>query len=610
MTGDEAPGCVSTSPSATHDLSVAYGDELPPAPAPGESVLDWYDWWCGETPSAPAVVHDDDLVWTFAEMDVLADETANQLQAHVQPGDVVAVCLDRSVDLVAVALAVAKLGAVYLPLGSRPGTQRLNTALRALRVTCLIDHPDRLAREHQLLPLGNAAGAPVTPPGTAVSTPDGAWYAVMTSGTSGVPKIVTISGASLANLVRWYCAFVGLRGEDRHSMLYGPAFDPHLQDVWAPLSSGASLWVPPAECQSDPKELTDWWQRAGVTVSSMATPLAEAVLERPWPDGLRLRHLCMGGDRLRRWPSADVTAEVHNVYGPAETTITSTAYTLRTGDGLPPIGRPVAATVVGVTDPFGQLLPRGEPGELVIGGPGLALSCVNDDDAADRFVAPPDGMTTVDRVYRTGDRAVMRPDGVLEFLGRLDDQVKVSGVRIEPAEIEQALERDAQVRRAVVIPWSTEDGTVQLAAFVEPQPGSTPAKEQLLDEVRAWLPEQAVPARLSLVSSLPFTANGKIDRAALLVTAPNPADDSAELPEQEALVLQLCRRLFDRPEIVLTDRFIDVGGTSLMTTKLLASIETATGVRLRAAEMLRQQDLSGIAARLRAELLERTAGGR
>ncbi|TCO54262.1 non-ribosomal peptide synthetase [Actinocrispum wychmicini] len=596
-------------------LSVARGSELPPAPAPGGTMLEWYGWWCARSPAALALV-DRDSVWTFADLDALAEETADRLSVRVHPGDVVAVCLDRSVALVTVALAIAKLGAVYLPLGSAPGARRLDTALRSLRVTCLIDRPERLSRNRLLLPFGDAAAARVTPPETAVSAPDGTWYAVLTSGTTGGPKIVTIGGSSLANLVRWYSAFVGLRGGERHSLLFNPAFDPHLLELWSALGSGAALCVAPAESAWDPQALVEWWDQAGVTVGFLPTPLAEAVLERPWPDRLRLRHLSIGGDRLRRWPAADVTAEVHNMYGPAEATVVTTVCTLYTkssGPAGPPIGRPLPGVTVGVTDPAGRLLPRDEPGELVIGGPSLTLGCVNDDNAAARFASPPAGLTTVDTIYRSGDRVVMRADGVLEFLGRLDDQVKVSGARVEPAEVEQALERDPQVRRAVVVAQSTEDGWTQLTAFVQPNPGCAPTEARLLGGIRAWLPEQAIPASLSLVSAIPLTANGKIDRAALVATVIRPVEvDIADttLSEHEALVLQLCRRLLDRPQTVLTDRFVDVGGNSLRTTRLLASIETATGVRLRAAAVLRQPDLGGIVALLQAELVSREAGGR
>lgn len=597
-------------------LSVEYGGQIPAAPGEGESLLDWYRWWCARDPDAPAV-EEADVVWTYAELDALADQTADNMGAKVRPGDVVGVCLDRSVAIVVVAVAIAKLGAVYLPLGPRVAPQRLDMVLRTLRVSCLVDDSGRMPHSYAadripvLPPDGAAAGLHplvagfATPPAAAAAAPEEAFYAVLTSGTTGGPKVITVGERSLANLVRWYCAYVELHAGERHSLLYNPAFDPHLLDLWGTLCCGACVSVPPPEIQWDPQAVLDWWSRAGVTVASMPAPLGEAVLDRPWPAGLALSHLVIGGDRLRRWPSAEVTAEVHNVYGPAEATVVTTACTLRampTDESEPPIGRPVPGAIVCVTDAAGQIVPRGESGELRIGGTGLALGCINGAQA-EPFVPSPDGLAGVERVYRSGDRVRMRADGVMEFLGRLDDQVKVSGVRIEPTEVEMAFERDPRVRRAIVVARRTGDGTVRLVAFIQPDPDCGPTETQVIAAVRAWLPEQAVPAVVHFVESIPLTANGKIDRSALLALEAPPAGTSdsgnASAPTPiEDLVLGLCRDLLGRPLTVLTDRFTDVGGNSLMTTKLLASIENATGVRLRASELLRQPDLRGIATLL------------
>lgn len=597
-------------------LSVEHGGQIPAAPGEGEGLLDWYRWWCARDPGAPAV-EEADAVWTYAELDALADQAAGNMRAKVRPGDVIGVSLDRSVAIVAVAVAIAKLGAVYLPLGPRVASQRLDTVLRALRVSCLIDDSGRMPHSYAadripVFPPGDAAAGlypPVAgfaaPPVAAAAVPEKAFYAVLTSGTTGGPKIITVGEQSLANLVRWYCEYVELHAGERHSLMYNPAFDPHLLDLWATLCSGACVSVPPPEIHWDPQAVLDWWSHAGVTVASMPAPLGEAVLDRPWPAGLALSHLVIGGDRLRRWPSAEVTAKVHNVYGPAEATVVTTACTLSAlhADGSePPIGRPVPGAIVCVTDAAGQIVPRGEPGELCIGGIGLALGCINGAQA-EPFVSSPPGLAGAERVYRSGDRVRMRADGVMEFLGRLDDQVKVGGVRIEPTEVEMAFERDPRVRRTIVVARRTGDGTVRLAAFIQPDPGRVPTEAQVLAAVRAWLPEQAVPAAVHFVESFPLTANGKVDRSALLALEAPPAEpsDSGNARAStsiEDLVLGLCRNLLGRPRTVLTDRFTDVGGNSLMTAKLLASIENATGVRLRASELLRQSDLRGIATLL------------
>ncbi|MFE5868842.1 amino acid adenylation domain-containing protein [Streptomyces roseifaciens] len=604
-------------------LSVAHGGT---ATAHGwDDVLARYARQVSRDPDAPAV-EDGELTWTYAELDALAELTADALRDRVRPGDLVGVCLDRSVALVATAVALARLGAVYLPLGPRPGERRLAAVADGLRVTCLIGAPGALpaaydGAERLALPLpaagANAHGEPVAafPAAHAdadrPAVPGGTFYAVLTSGSTGTPKAVAVTSAALAARLRWYAARTGARPGDRHSLLIGVSFDPHVLELWAALTSGAALTVPPDDVRWDPDVLTAWWRRAGVTVAILPTPLAEIVLERPWPDLPALRHLSIGGDRLRRRPGPDVTARVDNAYGPAEATVVATAHALEAdGDSPgapPPIGTPLDGTVVCVTDPAGHVLPRGEAGELRIGGAGLATGYLDEALTARRFVAPPPEVTGTDRVYRTGDRVRMRPDGVLEFLGRLDDQVKVRGARIEPAETEAAFEDDPRVLRAVVAAESSPAGDVRLIAFVRLAPGAgTPPEAELLEAVRDRLPEQAVPSALRYVEAFPLDANGKVDRAALLTgtapaaaspaAAPAASGDTATGTDTERIVVELCRGVLNRPETGPGDNFLQSGGDSLSAARLLTGLEERFGVRLRAPQLLRQPDLRSLAA--------------
>ncbi|WP_240003193.1 amino acid adenylation domain-containing protein [Streptomyces cinnamoneus] len=597
-------------------LSVAYGGS---ATAHGwDDVLARYAHWAGRNPTAPAV-EDGELMWTYAELDALAARTADALRERVRPGDLVGVCLDRSVALVATAVALARLGAVYLPLGPRPGERRLAAVTRGLRVTCVIGAPGALpgaygTGERLALPLpGTGANAhaeavaafPATPPGdTALpGAPEGTFYAVLTSGSTGVPKAVAVAGPALAARLRWYADRVGAGPGERHSLLVGVSFDPHVLELWTALTSGATLTVAPDDVRWDPRTLTDWWRRARVTLAILPTPLAELVLERPWPDLPDLRHLSIGGDRLHRHPGADVTARVDNAYGPAETAVVATTQALepRGGPGVPAIGTPVDGAVVCVTDDGGRIVPRGEPGELRIGGTGLATGYLDASLTARRFVAPPPELTGTDRVYRTGDRVRMRPDGVLEFLGRMDGQVKVRGARIEPAEAEAAFEDDARVLGAVVAAETTAGGDTRLVAFVRPAPGAdVPPAAELLEEVRGRLPEQAVPSAVHLVTEFPLDANGKVDRAALLAgRRQRPAGSwtaRGTASPTEELVVELCRRVLGRPGTALEDNFVACGGNSLAAARLLTALEERFGVRLRAPQVLRQPDLRALAA--------------
>ncbi|MDH6577276.1 non-ribosomal peptide synthetase [Kitasatospora sp. MAP5-34] len=607
-----------TNPDAV--LSITYG-----GPHQDAAVLDRHLDWVRRTPDAPALL-DGEHSWSYAELDRLAAALADTLRDRVRPGELVGVCLDHSAALVTVALAVARLGAVYLPLGPRPGERRLQAVAENLRLACLIGDPALLPPTHRdaaQLPLAlptegaNAAAtvvaafAPAAP--DAVGAPAGSYYAVLTSGSTGTPKAVAVGESSLGALLRWYQGLTGLGPGDRHSLMIGVAFDPHLQELWATLTSGAALSVAPDEVRWDPGALTGWWQRAGITVGVLPAPLAEPVLGLPWPSELTLRHLTVGGDRLRRRPAPDVTAQVHNAYGPAEATVTTTVHTMPPGaapDGpdAPPIGLPLPGVTVFVTDEDGRPVPRGTSGELRIGGRLLSLGYLDRELTARRFMAAPAGAEGVDRVYRTGDRVLMRPDGVLEFQGRLDDQVKVSGVRIEPAEVEAALERDPRVRRATVAARYGADGGVQLVAFVQRLADGEPSTgAELLPQVREWLPVQAVPTRIRLVDAFPLDANGKVDRTALLAdleSSPTTDDGSTQSEARsesptasatERTVLRLCRELLGNPALGPQDNFIDAGGNSLATSRLLVALKQECGVELRAPQLLRQPDLRRLA---------------
>ncbi|MEU3374210.1 amino acid adenylation domain-containing protein [Streptomyces sp. NPDC006660] len=592
------------------------------APLAGSTtVLARYEEWVRRSPGAPAVI-DGEHRWTYAQLDEAADAVAKALTGRVRPGDVVGVCLDRSAALVVTAIALARIGAVYLPLGPRPGERRIAAVAEDIGVVCLIGDPEVLADHHQAseqteLPVSgagaNAAASVVAAftsaaPGAHTAPPE-ALYAVLTSGSTGRPKAVTVAEPALAALLDWYREETGLAPGGRQSLLIGVAFDPHLLELWSGLTCGAALIPAPDEVRWDPAALTDWWRAAQVTACVAATPMIEPLLDRPWPQDLKLRHLMVGGDRMRRRPGPDVTATVHNAYGPAEATVVTTTHAMRATDpdadtdAPPPIGTPIAGATVVVTDSEGNVLARGEEGELRIGGSCLALGYLDPELTARRFTAPPAELADLDRVYRTGDRVRMLEDGRLVFLGRLDDQVKISGVRIEPAEVEAAFEHDAAVRTAVVTAPRDAEGRARLVAHILPAPGAAPAADDLLAGVRAWLPEQAVPSTVRMVDAFPLDANGKVDRAALLKQAePAPAAPAAEAAvpkdatDDERLVLATVRDLLGRPETTLEDNFTGAGGTSLLAARLLEALEKATQVRLRATELLRQPDLRAIAA--------------
>lgn len=596
---------MTTVPSVAHE-------GLTSPPPPGEDVIARFRRWVGETPEA-AAVEDGPHTFSYREVDEIADAVADRLRDRVTAGDIVAVCLDRSTALVAIAVALARLGAVYLPLGPRPGEDRLAGLLADVRVRAVIGAPEILPGTGSVLdlpvPAAGANAVPrvlaevVTPAPGAARAPAGTLYAVLTSGSTGKPKAVAVGADSLTNLVRWYHDLSGLGPGDRMALIMAVPFDPHLGDLWGALAYGATLAVAPDAVRYSTDALADWFRAARVDVSVLPTPMAEPLLGRDWPDGLRLRDLLIGGDRLRTWPGPDVTARVHNVYGPAETTINVTSALLREPDRpSPPIGAPIPGVTVCVVDEDHRIVPRGTPGELLIGGVCLALGYVDEELTARRFVPAPEG-AGVERVYRTGDKVRMGDDGVLDFLGRLDDQVKISGVRIEPAEVEAALERDPEVRRAVVAVRRHPDGGAGLLAFVEPVRGTAPDPDALLRATRSALPAQAVPQAVHLVREFPLNENGKVDRAALLGSVPAPGAERAEelRGETEHLLAGLWREILGTGDVHAGSNLFALGGNSMHAVALAGAIKRTFELELSMKSVMELRLLRDMAAAIDAE---------
>ncbi|GAA1933636.1 non-ribosomal peptide synthetase [Streptantibioticus ferralitis] len=589
--------------------SIAWGGEPAPAPAPGAGPLEWFDSWLAKQPEAPAVV-DGTAVHSYRELDQAAARIIRALNGKVARGDLVGVCLERSTLLVAVAIALARIGAVYLSLGPQPGAARVKSITEDAGIRCLlIDGATTSPSGWTVEPADAVDGLMLAlGGGHAKGAPSEAFCAVSTSGSTGKPKIALLPQGAMANLVRWTCDRLEIGPESRVGLFVGTTFDAHLKEVWEALSSGATLYVAPEDARGSMAELFQWWQESGLTHCLLPTPLAELAFAQPWPAGLAMRHILVGGDRMQVRPPAQCTAVVHNVYGPAEATVLTTTHRLRPESDDPaavvPIGEPLTGYTVLVTDEDGLIVPRGQAGEVRIGGAGLALGYVDPERTAERFVPAPAGQPYVDRVYRSGDKAVMRADGLLEFLGRMDDQVKISGARIEPAEVEAALEAHESVRHAVVVPFRSNTGTLRLGAFLLLAEGAQADEDAVLTAVRARVLKQAVPAVVRFVDAFPLNANGKVDRAVLAQqatpaasttgAAPTPSTSQAE--DTEAFLLAACRQLLDQPDLTPADNFTDAGGTSLAVARLVALIESVYPIRVKAAEVMRQPDLAALAA--------------
>jgi amino acid adenylation domain-containing protein len=420
-------------------------------------------------------------------------------------------------------------------------------------------------------------------PGT--TTTDAA-YVIYTSGSTGTPKGVVVGHAALAARVTWMREAYRLRPTDRIVQFAALSFDTHAEEIFPALAAGARVDLLPEGAVTLPEHLD------GVTVLDLPTAywhhLVEVIDGIPWPDTLRL--VVLGGEQVHesavaRWRERfGDRIRLVNTYGPTEATIICTADEL-TGEptaGRPPIGRPVGGTRVLLLGPHGEPVPPGAPGELCVGGAGLADGYLGRPElTAERFP-----LLDGERYYRTGDRARLRPDGRLEFLGRLDDQVKLRGFRIEPGEIEAHLGG----RGAVAVHGET------LVGYTVGEAGTLP------DELRATLPPHLVPTAWVELDALPLTPSGKLDRSAL--PAPVRTQEwTAPRTDAELLVAEVYAEVLDTPRIGALDDFFALGGHSLLAVKVIARLRAATDVDLPIRTLFDQGTVEGVAQALEDRLL-------
>ena len=567
------------------------------------------------TPHAVAVVGDD-TVLTYADFEARANRLAHYLRGlGIGPNSIVGAWLPRSPDHAIAALAVLKAGGTYLPLDPAYPVDRIRVLLADSRASVVLGlRPwleDLRASGTVAVAIDSDAASIAGRPADRVEAPTGPddlAYILYTSGSTGKPKGVQVPHRAIVNHVRWRQHSVPLTPTDAVLQGIPVGFDPSVWEVFGPLSAGARLVVPEHGEERDAGALVRFLGDHGITAIQVVPSMLHALLEHPSVDRCReLRLVFCGGEPLpsaiaKRF-SALLDAELHHLYGPTEATIDATHMVYR-GDvehtNLP-IGRPIANGRVLILDERLEPVPIGVPGEIFIGGTGVARGYHGQPDlTAERFIDDP--FLPGERLYRSGDRGRWLPDGTIAFVGRIDRQVKVRGVRTEPGELESVLNGHPAVREAAAVPVDSDEGVTGLAALVTTAEEVTAS--DLAGYVAARLPEHLVPVRVQMVASLPRTATGKLDtvQAAKLASAfPQPmASPRAPGDDVELELLNIWQRFFPDHRVAVTDDFFDLGGHSLLAMRVIAQVERVFGQDLPVSSLLESRTIERLADVVRA----------
>ena len=534
------------------------------------------------TPDATAVESEGER-FTYAELNSQANRLAHLLREEgVGPGEVVGVLACRSAALVIGLLAVLKAGAAYLPLDPDQPDERLAfmlaDACAGLVLTASLLAPRLPSVVRAVLLEQTPAGRPATDPESLAGPGDPA-YVIYTSGSTGTPKGVPNSHRGLANRLDWMQRAFPIGADDAVLQKTPIGFDVSVWELFWPLMTGARLVMASPGGHRDPQYLRKVISGSRVTTVHFVPSMLGLFLEEPEAEScVSLRRTICSGEELTPALAAEflrrMPGELHNLYGPTEAAIDVSSWhcTPETVVGRTrlPIGRPIQNTRLYVVDCWDNPVPAGVPGELLIGGVGVALGYLGHPElTAERFV--PDPYLPGGRLYRTGDLARWREDGDLDYLGRIDRQVKLRGIRIEPGEIEAAIASHPGVTQAAVL-VTGPDADRRLVAYVVPATGEAPDAAGLRAYLAARLPDYMIPAAFAQVKSLPLTANGKLDYAALVAlpvpqatSGPSPADDRL-LEDVRAIWAEVLRV----EAIGLDDDLFDLGGHSLTITQIAA----------------------------------------
>jgi amino acid adenylation domain-containing protein len=562
-----------------------------------------------KSPDAVALVFEDQRL-TYRELNQRANQLAHYLRKlGVRPEATVGICLERSLEMVVGLLGILKAGGAYVPLDPEYPKERFAFVLDDAQFSLILTQPKLLPqfvdfnvhvlcldKDWEKIAQENSAN----PENLVIA--ENLAYIIYTSGSAGQPKGVQIQHRSVVNLLSSMAQQPGLTDQDTLLAVTTLSFDIAGLELYLPLTVGAQTILVSREVASDGRRLAATLSGSGVTVMQATPTTWGMLLNSGWQDSTHLKALC-GGEALPKKLAHRLlctNSSLWNLYGPTETTIWSAICQVSAKTESISLGRPINNTQTYILDANLQPVPIGVPGEIFIGGDGLARGYLKRPDlTAEMFLPNPFSKQPGTRLYKTGDQARYLLDGSVEFLGRIDDQVKIRGFRIELGEIESVLGQNAGVQEAVALAREDESGDKRLVAYIVPVHGSVPAINEFRRFLAEKLPEYMVPSVFALVDNLPRTPHGKLDRK----TLPVPVQSRPELEESfvaprtviEEILATIWAEVLKLEKIGVHDNFFELGGHSLSATRVVSQIHAILQVELPLRALFEKPSLAGLA---------------
>ncbi|MGB2960773.1 MAG: amino acid adenylation domain-containing protein, partial [Bacteroidota bacterium] len=547
---------------------------------------------------------------SYSELNQRANKLAHYLVRHgVGPEVRVGVCLERSIEMIVAMLGILKAGGAYVALDPAYPNERVQYILLDSRATLLLtqkdlvgglpeDHPPAVLLDSEW---DGIASEKNSDPGVHV-LPENLAYVIYTSGSTGRPKGVAIEHRSAVNLVQWASRVFPSEVTENTLASTSICFDLSVFEIFVPLSSGGSVTL-----VRNALDVLQFGEDSRVTlVNTVPSAIAELVRERGIPDSVRVVNLAgelLPTSLVKKIYDLPGERKVYDLYGPSETTTYST-YAFREPDRRPIVGRPVANTQIYILDQSQQPVPVGVPGELYIGGSGLARGYLEKPDlTAERFVPEPFSGKSGSLMYRTGDLARYLADGNIEYLGRVDHQVKVRGFRIELGEIESELRQYGSVKEAVVIVREDTPGDKRLVAYCVPNQIPGPQPSHLRGILKEKLPDYMVPSAFVEMDEIPLTPNGKVDRRALPIPelGVTAAKESAPRTPVEEILVEIWSEVLSVDHVGVEDSFFDLGGHSLLATRLMSRLRRAFEIEVPLRTLFENPTVAGLATAIEAK---------